>query len=75
MIGVRFPSEAGIFLFTTASKPAETYPASYPMCTGCSFPGVKRPEYEAGHSPPSTDEVKMRGDIPPLPNTSSGYGA
>jgi hypothetical protein len=33
-------------------------PASYPMGTGGSFPGVKRPGREADHSPPSSAEVK-----------------
>jgi len=37
---------------------------------------IKRPECEAGHSPPSSAEVKkMRGVIPPLPNTPSLRGA
>jgi hypothetical protein len=44
------------------------HPASYPMGTRGSFPGVKRPGREADHSPPSTAEVKkMSGAIPPLP--------
>jgi hypothetical protein len=34
------------------------HPASYPMDTGGSFPGVKRPGREADHSPPSSAEVK-----------------
>jgi len=34
------------------------YPASYPMGTGGSFLGVKRPEHEADHSPPSSAEIK-----------------
>jgi hypothetical protein len=33
-------------------------PASYPMRTGGSFAGVKRPGREADHSPPSNAEVK-----------------
>jgi hypothetical protein len=37
--------------------------------------GVKRPGREAEHSPPSSAEVKKRGDIPPLPNTPSWRGA
>jgi len=38
--------------------------------------GVKRPGREADHSLPSSAEVKrMRGDIPPLPNTPSWHGA
>jgi hypothetical protein len=34
------------------------HPTSYPMGTGGSFPGVKRPGREADHSPPSSAEVK-----------------
>jgi hypothetical protein len=34
------------------------HPASYPMATGGSFPGVKRPGREADNSPPSSAEVK-----------------
>jgi hypothetical protein len=34
------------------------HPSSYPMGTGGSFPGVKRPGREADHSPPSSAEVK-----------------
>jgi hypothetical protein len=33
-------------------------------------PGVKQPEREADHSPPSSAEVKNHGAIPPLPHTS-----
>jgi hypothetical protein len=33
-------------------------PASYPMCTGGSFPGVKRQGREVDHSPPTSAEVK-----------------
>jgi hypothetical protein len=36
-----------------------------------SFPGVKRPGREPGHSPTSSAEVENGGAIPPLPNTSS----
>jgi hypothetical protein len=43
------------------------HPASYPMGTRGSFPGVKLPEHEADHSPPSSAEVKrMSGAMPPL---------
>jgi hypothetical protein len=34
------------------------HPASYPMGTRGSFPGVKRPGSEADHPPPSSAEVK-----------------
>jgi len=40
------------------------------------FLGVKWPEGEAGHSPPSSAEVKeWHGAIPPLPNTCLWHGA
>jgi hypothetical protein len=32
---------------------------------------VKKPEHEDDYSPPSIGEVKMGGDFPPLPYTSS----
>jgi hypothetical protein len=47
---------------------------SYPMGTGGSFPGVKRPDREADHSPPSSAEVKECVAITPLPNPSSWRG-
>jgi hypothetical protein len=34
------------------------HPTSYTMGTGGSFPGVKRPERVADHSPPISAEVK-----------------
>jgi hypothetical protein len=34
------------------------HPTSYPMATGGTFPGDKRPGHEAGRSPPTSDEVK-----------------
>jgi hypothetical protein len=48
-----------------------THPASYPMGTGGSLPGVKRPKSEADHSPPSSAEVMSGGAIHPLPHMSS----
>jgi hypothetical protein len=58
----------GIFLFTTASKPA-LVPTQPPIqwVSGDVSLEVKRPGREADHSPPSRAEVKMRGSIPPLP--------
>jgi hypothetical protein len=49
----------GIFLFTTASRPAlePTQPPIQWVAGGLSL-GVKRPEREADHSPPSSAEVK-----------------
>jgi hypothetical protein len=34
---------------------------------GALSPGIKRPERETDHSPPSCAEVKNGGTIPPLP--------
>jgi hypothetical protein len=57
--GVPVPAGAGNFSpyhrVQTGSGP---HPASYPMGTRGSFPGVKRPGREADHSPPSSAEVK-----------------
>jgi hypothetical protein len=38
---------------------------------GAVFLGVKRPDREADHSPPSSAEVKNGGAIPPFPDISS----
>jgi hypothetical protein len=66
----------GIFLFTTVSKTAlgPTQPPIQWVPAVLSL-GVKRPGREADHSPPSSAEARMRGAIPPLPNTSSWRGA
>jgi hypothetical protein len=47
-----------IFLFVTASRPAESHQASYPIGTVRAFPVVKRSGSEADHSAPSRGEVK-----------------
>jgi hypothetical protein len=49
----------GIFLFTTASRPA-LVPTQPPIqwVAGVLSLGVKRPGREANHSPPSSAEVK-----------------
>jgi hypothetical protein len=71
----RFGSGKGmkgiVTVFATASRPAlgSTQPSIQLVL------GVRWPEREAGHSPPSSAEVKMRGAIPPLPNTSSWRNA
>jgi hypothetical protein len=46
------------------------HPASYTMCTGGFFPGVKRLRRETDHSPPSSSDVKNGEAIPPLLHTS-----
>jgi hypothetical protein len=40
------------------------HPASYQMGSGAFSPGVKRPEHEVDHSPPTIAEVRKRGSIP-----------
>jgi hypothetical protein len=46
--------------FSSPPRPERlgAHPASYPMGTRASFPGVKQPGREADHSPPSSAEVK-----------------
>jgi hypothetical protein len=34
------------------------HPTFYPMGTGALSPGIKRPELEADHSPPASDDIK-----------------
>jgi hypothetical protein len=56
---VRFPARAGNFsLHYCVQNGSGAHPASYPMGTRGSFPGVKRPEHEVDHSPPSSAEIK-----------------
>jgi hypothetical protein len=51
--------ELGIFLFTTASRPAlESTQPLIQWVAGVISLGVKRPWREADHSPPSSAEVK-----------------
>jgi hypothetical protein len=57
----------GIFLFTTAYRPAlEPIQPPIQWVPGALSRGVKRPRREADHSPLSRTEVKLRGAIPPL---------
>jgi hypothetical protein len=59
MIGVRFPAEAGNFsLRHRVQTGSGAHPVSYPMGTGGSFSGVKRPRRESDHSPPSSAYIK-----------------
>jgi hypothetical protein len=59
VLGFDFRRGLGIFLFTTASRKA-LVPTQPPMqgVPGDLSLGVKRPEREADHSPPSSAEVK-----------------
>jgi hypothetical protein len=56
---VRFPAEAGIFLFATASRPAlgsTEPPIQWEL--GALFPEVKRPRQDADHSPPPASSAE-----------------
>jgi hypothetical protein len=56
---VRFPAGAGNFsLHHRVQNGSAALPASYPMGTRGSFPGVKRPGRGADRSFPSSAEVK-----------------
>jgi hypothetical protein len=56
---VRFPAEAGYFsLHYHVQNGSGAHPASYLMGIGSCFMGVKRPEREGDHLPPSSAEVK-----------------
>jgi hypothetical protein len=62
------PSKGERFsLLHNVQTSSEAYPATYPMGTGDSFPGVNRQVYEADHSPPSSVEVKNGGAMPSNP--------
>jgi hypothetical protein len=59
MIGVRVPEGAGNFsLHHSVQNGSVAHPTSYSMGTRALSLGVKRPEREADHSPPSSTEVK-----------------
>jgi hypothetical protein len=56
---VRFPVGAGNYsVHHRLQNGSGVYPASYPVGTRGSFPGLKRAVREADHSPPSNAEVK-----------------
>jgi hypothetical protein len=56
---IRFPARARNFsLLHRGQTGCGFQPVSYPVGSGGSFPGVKRPGREADHSPPSSAEVK-----------------
>jgi hypothetical protein len=64
------PARARDFLHSVLTG-SEAHPASYPIGTGISFPGIKGPGREADRAHPSSVEVKNGGTIPPLPSMSS----
>jgi hypothetical protein len=59
-IGVRFPAGAKDFSCSLCVQTGSgAHPASCTMGTGGPFPGAKaRPGRDAGHSPPSSAEIK-----------------
>jgi hypothetical protein len=67
MTEVRFPARVTFFY------PDPLWGSTQPPIQW--VPGVKRPGYEADHSPPSGVEVKSSEAIPPLPYTPSWPGA
>jgi hypothetical protein len=68
--GVRFPVGRKDFsVFHSVQTGSAAQPASNPTSAGI-FPGIKLPECEADHSPPSGAEIMNGGAIPHLPNTS-----
>jgi hypothetical protein len=76
MAKVRFPAGARDFsLLHSMQTGSGVHPASYPVGTEGSFPGVMRPGREAHHSLPSNAEFKNGGAIPQLPHASSWRGA
>jgi hypothetical protein len=65
------PTVQDFSLLHVVQTDSRTHPASYPMGTGGSFPGVKRQRRDAGHSSPPTAEVKKGRTSPPLPPYAS----
>jgi hypothetical protein len=51
------------------------HPTSYPMGTGVSFPGIKRPGREVDHLAPVSAEVRNGGSVHPVPHTPSWRSA
>jgi hypothetical protein len=72
---VQFPAVQYFSFHRSVQTGSGADPASCPMGTVGSFPGVKRQGREAVHSPPSSAEVKNGGAVPPLPRMPSWYSA
>jgi hypothetical protein len=59
MTGVQLPAWAGIFsLCYFIQTGSGAHPTSYPMSTGGSISGAEWLDHEAGHSYPSSADVK-----------------
>jgi hypothetical protein len=65
-----------IFLYSTMFE-VTLEPTKPPIqwTPGALFPGIRRQQREADHSPSSSAEVKSVGATPPLSHTSSWHGA
>jgi hypothetical protein len=61
----------GMQFITTPYRPDQPLGLPIQWILSDLSPGVKRPEREADHLPPSSAEVRNGGAITPLPNTSS----
>jgi hypothetical protein len=73
-----FDSQQRQEMFSSPQRPDRLSDPSSPLYNGYRgmfLPGVKGRGCEADLSPPSSDEVKNGGAIPPLPHTSSWCGA
>jgi hypothetical protein len=57
-VGVQVPVGSRIFSSPNIQTGSGVHPTSYPMGTGGSIPGVKRPGSEADHHPPTSDEIR-----------------
>jgi hypothetical protein len=57
-VGYRVPVGSWISVLQVVQTTSGVHPASYPVGTGDSSQGVKRPWSEADHSPPTSAEVK-----------------
>jgi hypothetical protein len=69
------PGSVRFSLLHSVQTDSGAHPASYPVGTVGSFPGLKRPGREVDRSPLSSAEVKKGGAIPPLPNMSSWHSS
>jgi hypothetical protein len=74
---VRVPAEAGNFsIHHRVHIGSGACPVSCPIVTRGSSRGVKRPDREADHSPPTSVEIKNAWNYSSAPpNTPSGRGA